>query len=351
MILVTGATGCLGSNLTRALVRAGARVAIFRREADELAALADVAHDVEHRLGDLRDPAAVERAMRGVNEVYHVAALAVPDNALRREMTEVNVGGTEHVCAAARRAGVRRLVHTSTASAVGISRDGSAIDERFEFNAERLGSSYIDTKRAAERVVLAHVQRGLDAVIVNPTIVLAPGGSTREGWASLVGRVAQQRIPVLPPGGFGFCAGPDLVDGQLKAMARGRCGERYLLNTQNLGLGQAVQMFARALAVPAPSWRCPAWLARLVLSVAALGSLVAPDSSLLNVIRDNGWIFAGEAFFDHSKALLELELSQSSLEDSVRAMHAWWLECEARQRRTPARRLLGTGQTGAGALP
>jgi dihydroflavonol-4-reductase len=331
MILVTGATGCIGSNLTRALVQQGQRVAILRRTSDPLDALGEIACEVEHRFGDIRDEDAVSSAMRGIQEVYHVAGIAVPLNARRNEMIAVNVTGTANVCSAARAAGVRRLVHTSSAGAVGLSRDGMAVDERFTFNAACLRNSYIDTKRDAERVVQEQIQLGLNAVIVNPTAVLAPGGSITEGWADLVGRIARGRMPALPSGGFGFCAGRDAIDAHIKAMARGRIGERYLINTRNLDIAELVQLIASAVGVRAPSLQLPLWLMRMGLAFVRVIARALPVPHDVRLLNDNGWILTRRAFFDGSKAVRELGVTQSCLTEAAREVYAWWLAHSARR--------------------
>lgn len=118
MILVTGATGCIGSNITRTLVRRGEEVAVLRKPDDDAAAIADVAEDVQHRFGDVRNADSVEQAMRGVTHVYHLAGVTLLKNDLADLLYDVNVHGTENIARSALLAGAR-VVHTSSEAAIG----------------------------------------------------------------------------------------------------------------------------------------------------------------------------------------------------------------------------------------
>jgi dihydroflavonol-4-reductase len=328
MILITGATGCLGSNLVRALVERGERVAIFRRPEDKLDSLEGIIHAVEHRLGDVRDADSVERAMRGVEKVFHVAGIALPLNALHGLMMEVNVRGTENVARAALRQGVRRMVYTSSASAVGFPPRGSVATESFTFNGDVHGHSYAVSKHLGERAVLEQVALGLDAVIVNPTAVMAPGGDLEQGWASLVLRIMRRQSPFYPSGGFGFLTRKDMVDGHLKAMERGLTGHRYILNTANLSYQELCQLIAEVVGVPPPRWLCPDMLLRFA---GALGSLVSKvirnPARLPMLVRENVFLMTHQVHYDQSKALRELGFSQSPIQDAIREIHQW---CTAR---------------------
>lgn len=321
---MTGATGCVGSNVTRALVARGERVAIFRLPNDSLAALGDAAARVEHRVGDVRDFESVARAMAGVSRVYHVAGIAVPLNALHAQMMAVNVRGTENVARAALEAGVGRLVHTSSISAVGFPPRGVVADERFPFNGGRFHHSYVSTKRLGEQVMLEYVRRGLDAVVLNPTPVMAPGGSLRHGWAELVLKIKQGRLPFYPGGGQGVTTGRDVVDAHLKAMERGVRGERYIVNTLNLTFRELWSTVARVVGAPRPRVRVPDAAIRAASQLGSLYATLRGDP--LNgpiLVKENVFMLTGLHHYDQAKAVRELGISQSSLEEAVQEVYAW----------------------------
>jgi nucleoside-diphosphate-sugar epimerase len=303
-------------------------VAILRRPGDDLTAVSDVADQVEHRLGDVRELASVRGAMVGARAVYHLAGVAVPLNALHRLMLAVNVGGTANVARAALEAGVQRLVHVSSAAAVGFPARGVVADERFAFNGARYRHSYAVTKWLGERVVLDHVARGLDAVVLNPSSVMAPGGSLRAGWAALLLRIEARSLPVYPGGGLGMTTRRDVLDALLKAMEKGIAGQRYIVNTVNLSYRELCATVAAVVGAPPPRVRAPDWLLRLVAQlnrarVAAVGGRDPGRWPLL--MPENVPLVTEEHYYDQSKAVRELGICQSRLEEAVRETYQWCL--------------------------
>lgn len=326
MILVTGATGCIGSNLTRALVRRGEEVAVFRRAEDDLEALGEVSPHVEHHIGDIRDRDAVARALAGVDACYHVAGFAVPVNRFAKEMYEVNVVGTENVMLEAARREVR-VVHTSSVSAVGFPTDAPA-DETFRFNGH--GHAYAVTKRLAEQVVIRHVDDGLEAVLVNPAATIAGGGNRRNGWAALVMRLQRGRLRAFPAGGLSVATKGDVIDAHLAAMEKGTIGERYIVSSADLSYGSLLSRIAEVVGVRAPRLRLP----NAVVGLAALGaSAVAPLTTdplkrpLLT--RENARLLTKAIFYDPAKARRELGLVSGPLRPALRELAAW---CEQKGR-------------------
>lgn len=327
MILVTGATGCIGSNITRALVARGEEVAVLRPPNEDLGAIADVAHDVEHRLGDVRDPDGVERAMRGITQVYHLAGITVPINDLAPLMHEVNVCGTQNVMSSALKAGAR-VVHTSSVSAVGFPAAGIIADEGFAFNAH--GHAYAVSKRLGERVVVRYVLEGLDAVIVNPAASLAPGGDLRSGWASLITRLRSGQLPFFTAGGLSVITGRDVVDAHLRAMERGRSGERYILTSANVTYRELFSLAASVIGVPRPRWRAPDRAIRIASHLVAGGGRVISDPMRRPLLTpENARLLIGTVYYDAGKAARDLGTSATSLREAIGELAAW---CEQREK-------------------
>ncbi|HEX8742833.1 MAG TPA: SDR family NAD(P)-dependent oxidoreductase [Thermoleophilaceae bacterium] len=323
MILVTGATGCIGSNLTRELVHRGEDVAILERPGDDVAAIADLTGEVRRRVGDVRDAEAVDRAMQGVERVYHLAGITAPLNALAPLMQEVNVGGTENVMAAALRQGAR-VVHTSSIAAVGFPDEGTVADETFPFNGAEFCHAYMTTKQLAEQVVHRHVASGLDAVIVNPAATMAPGGDLRIGWANLLVRLHSRRMPAFPRGGLAMVTGRDVVAGHIRAMEVGARGERYILNTVNLRYRRLIELAASVLSVPPARVPIPNPAIKVAARVvAAFGRLVRNPFERSPLAPENVPLLTRVMYYDNAKARSELGLTPTSLRDAIEDVAEW----------------------------
>lgn len=263
MILVTGATGFLGSVLTRQLVEAGESVRILRREASNLDLLGEVAGRVEHALGDVTDPASLREAMRGVDRVYHTAAFVGFEGSRdAAQLRAVNVGGTANVVNAALEAGVSRLVHVSSMAAFGRPENQTEpIDEALEWVPSPVNTIYAQSKHDSELEVHRGIAEGLDAVIVNPALIFGPG-RPGENTMEIVEKV-RRGLPAAPAGGTCVVDVEDVAAGMRAAMAQGRTGERYFLGGENLRWREIFGTLAAALGVRGPRIVLPPALAEL----------------------------------------------------------------------------------------
>ncbi len=251
--LVTGATGLLGSAIVEALVERGISVRVLRRDSSNLDLLGPLARQVDHAIGDITDPAAVEEAMQGVDHVYHVAArIGFAGRKEREAMMRVNVGGTRTVVNAALHVGVKRLVHTSSIAALGrTDRPDGILDEVTEWEDSPANTVYGRSKYLSELEVQRAVAEGLDAVMVNPSMIFGVG-RTGENTQRLVEQVRDRRLPAVPKGGNGFVDVLDVAAGHIAAMERGRTGERYVLTSENLTWKQVIEMLADGFGVAPP---------------------------------------------------------------------------------------------------
>lgn len=307
MILVTGATGFLGSVLVRQLLAEGEPVRILRRETSALDLLGETADRVEHAVGDVTDAAAVREAVRGVERVYHTAAFVGFGGAKDAErLRAVNVGGTANVVNAALEEGVRRLVLTSSQAALGRPEQPvGVIDETAEWTASKLNTAYARSKHDAELEVHRGIAEGLDAVIVNPAVIFGlgrPGENTME-----IVEKARRGISVAPPGGTNVVDVEDVAAGHRAAMARGATGERYFLGAENLPWQEIFGTLAEAFGKAGPRLVLPPVLALLAGTASeALGALTRSRPALT---RETARVSSRFYRYDNAKAREQLGVS------------------------------------------
>jgi len=321
-VLVTGATGFLGREIVRVLVERGAEVHALARPGSPRGPLN--ALRVRWHEGDLRDSTEVRRALeavasrareRGVRaNVVHSGALISYRTRDRELARATNVEGTEILVDSAIRTGVGRFLHVSSVVTVGSSRDGRAVDETREFDLADLGVHYVDTKRAAEEHVLG-VSGDLDAVVVNPGAIFGPV-ERASNTVRTIRRLAEGHPPpFLPPGSVGVVGVADVADGCLRALERGRRGERYLLVESNLSTRELLATIARALGVPAPGRVLPRPAWRVLTEAAYVWDRFFP----MQVTPPQALTMLGiDLRFDSGKARRELGWNPRPFEEVIR---------------------------------
>ena len=266
-VFVTGATGFLGEHVVRALVRQGSEVHALARATADRSRFADL--DVRWHLGDVLDPASLERALAevpGACRVIHAAAYISYRTRDRERMRATNVEGTWNVLAACRARAVERVVHVSSIVAVGAAPAGVEMTDDFEFNLGRSRIAYVRTKRAAEDVALGMTGE-LDVCAVCPAAIFGPsarGSNTAEFLRSLASGLG----PLAAPGALAVVGVEDVADGILAALEHGRSGSRYVLTESWYSLLELSQLCAERLGVRPPRQRCPRALWSLLIAAA-----------------------------------------------------------------------------------
>jgi dihydroflavonol-4-reductase len=254
--LVTGATGFVGSAVARRLLLAGLPVRALVRPGSPRFHLDGL--DLDYAEGDLRDAASVRRAMSGVRYVLHVAAdyrLWARD---RREIFASNVDGTRNVMQEALRAGVERVVYTSSVATLGLRSDGAAADETVPLSEEQGIGAYKRSKIAAERLVEAMVaNEGLPAVIVNPSTPIGPRDVKPTPTGRIIVEAARGRMPGFLDTGLNLVHVDDVADGHFAALTRGAIGERYILGGENVSLADMLADIAHIVGRRSPRFRVP----------------------------------------------------------------------------------------------
>lgn len=321
--LVTGATGHLGANLVRRLVRDGARVRVLLRESSDVRPIAGL--DVERAVGDLRDPAALARAVAGCARIYHCAAKISITSGGEREIYDTNVLGTRNLLAAALRAGVGRVVVTGSFSAVGHHPDRPS-DERDPFDPFARALPYERSKAAVEHECLKAVVDGLDVVIAISCAIIGPNDFKPSRMGRVIQDFARGRMPAYVPGGFEFVAARDIVQGHLLAMERGRPGQRYIFSTEFVTVDTLMAWMEEITGRPRPRLRLPPPLMAAIASVASpVLSAVAPDRPQ-RLTPGAVHLLRMHRRADCTKARQELGYVPTSVKEAVREAHVWFQE-------------------------
>jgi dihydroflavonol-4-reductase len=268
-VAITGASGLLGGNLAAELIATGHEVVATRRAGTQVEHLADL--PITWRDAELASPDALARAFDGCAAVFHCAAAVTIKRKVTPEMRAANVGGTRNVIDACMKAGVARLVHTSSVVAIGLSTDGKPVDETAPWNFDTMGllDAYAITKHEAEEVVNGARDR-IDAVIVNPTYMLGPRDA-RPSSGELIIKVVQRKLPGHTPGYNNFVDVRDVARGMIAAWQKGRRGERYILAGHDMTYRALFETIAALAGVAPPRLPAPKLVAKLV---GAWGDLV-----------------------------------------------------------------------------
>ena len=318
-VVITGASGLLGGNLAAALA-AGHEVGATRRAGTKVAHLDDLG--LRWLDADLSSPAALARAFAGADAVFHCAAAVTVKREVTPEMTAANVTGTKNVIDAAVEAGVKRVVHTSSVVAVGLSTDGRPCDESATWNFDREGlvDAYAITKRQAEEVVHAARAR-IDAVIVNPTYMFGPRDA-RPSSGKLIVNVVKRRVPGLTPGYNNFVDVRDVARGMIAAWQKGRRGERYILAGHDMTYGELMRMIARVAGVKPPRFKVPRAVATVVGKWGDFLERRGKDP-IVNSTQIR-YAFTDKFRFQSEKAARELGYSVSPLEPAIADAITWF---------------------------
>jgi len=254
--LVTGATGFLGSHVTRQLVATGQPVRVLVRRTSQLQALEGLA--VERVEGDLRDLASLHRAMKGVRRVFHVAADYRLWAANPYDIYESNVEGTRRLLDVAGQAGVDRVVYTSTVATIAVPlHDGSLPNEETHATLDQMVGHYKRSKFLAELEAIRAAAVGLPVVIVNPTAPVGPGDWKPTPTGRIIVDFLNGKMPAYVDTGLNLAPVEDVAAGHLLAAEKGRIGERYILGGRNMTLKEILEALAVITHRPAPRVRLP----------------------------------------------------------------------------------------------
>jgi dihydroflavonol-4-reductase len=253
-ILVTGAAGFLGSHLTRQLAARGADVRVLLRPSSNNRAIADL--PLGYVTGDLRDAASLERAVAGVQRVFHVAADYRLWSKRSQDIYDSNVGGTKNLLEAAKRAGVEQFIYTSTVATIAVDRS-ELPNERTDSRLEEMVGHYKRSKWLAEREVLDAAKTGFPAVVAMPTTPVGPWDWKPTPTGKIILDFLNGKMPGYVETGLNFVGVEECAAGHILVAEKGMIGERYLLGSENLTLKAVLDMLAKMTGLSAPSMKIP----------------------------------------------------------------------------------------------
>ena len=319
-VLVTGATGFIGSAVARELSEKGTKIRCLVRDTSNMKNLDGLYVEIAH--GDIRDIDSVRRALKGCDSVFHLAAVYanwLPDPGL---MYRVNEEGTRNVLIACREAGIQKIVYCSSVAALGAHGKAPA-DESAQFNLNSTRDHYYISKYRAEQVALEFARSGVPVVIVNPSNPIGPRDIAPTPTGALIINLLKGKFPGYVDGGINLIDVTDCARGIVAAMEKGQVGEKYILGNKNVSIKAYFDLIVKAAGRgKSPSLRIPAWMA--VLS--GLGYQMLARLTAKPPITSASWARVGShySWWDSTRARENLDLGQRPLEESISDAIDWF---------------------------
>lgn len=315
--VITGASGFLGAHLARTLKDRGVEVRAADRSRGP--ALDDV--DVEFVEIDVLDPASLRAAFEGQDRVFHLAAIISIVGDPTGEVWRVNVHGPRNAATVAFECGVGRFVHCSSVHSFDLERCGPSLDESGPPTTHPDAPAYDRSKRAGEEAVRLVVQKGLDAVVVNPTGIIGPDDRGPSRMGETVLQFMTRKIPVGITGQFDFVDVRDVVEGLIAAGDRGRTGENYLLSGSRLSIRELGMLVERYSGVPVPPLSIPL---RLVTPLAPLVMQIEQRTKKPIFTPDALHALKYSPVVSHYRAATDLGYRSRPIHETVRDTVAWF---------------------------
>ncbi len=323
LAFITGATGFVGSHVARALNGRGADLRLLVRSNSNLKNIHDLKADLV--IGDLRDPASLEKGIAGCDVAFHVAAdyrLWVRDP---EEMYRANVEGTRAILEAARKSGVRRVVYTSSVATMGFTQNGTPADENSPVSLDNMIGPYKRSKFMAEQVAIEAARSGLDLVIVNPSTPVGERDIKPTPSGRIIVDFLKKKFPAYVDTGLNLVDVRECARGHIAALEKGRSGERYILGGENLTLKQILDKLAVITGLPSPKVRVPYVLALAtgVVDEVVTGRIRGREPrATIDAVR----MGRKKMFVSSAKAERELGWKVAPVEEALRRAADWFRE-------------------------
>ncbi|NTU53581.1 MAG: SDR family oxidoreductase [Chlorobiaceae bacterium] len=320
-IVITGGTGFIGSRLVHRLSGTGNDVHALVRSSSDLTSLKECLDRITLEFGDVTDASSLKTVFNGADEVYHCAGLTYMGGKKNPLLQRINVEGTRNVLDAARKAGVKRIVHVSSITAVGISGSNRKLDEESPWNFDMIELEYARTKHVAEQIVTEEVKKGLDCVIVVPAFVFG-AGDINFNAGRIIKDVYKRKLPFYPLGGVCVIDVEIVVDSLIAAMKKGRTGERYIIGGDNVPFRELSQTIMKVTGVHQFSLPLPLWGAHVISYLLRFSKDRNRISKLFNMTMFT--VASKYLYFDSSKAQRELGMRYEPYEQSIQRTFEWY---------------------------
>ncbi|WP_026914073.1 NAD-dependent epimerase/dehydratase family protein [Christiangramia portivictoriae] len=326
MILVTGGTGLVGAHLLYELLRNGQKVRAIHRSNSDLKKVLQVFsfyteakeakqlfYQIEWKVADLNNIPELTEAFEGVTQVYHSAALVSFDPAQEQELRKVNIEGTANIVNLCISANIEKLCFVSSIAALGNMTNADKIDETGKWNPEGKHNDYAISKYGAEIEVWRGTQEGVNAIIVNPGVIIGPGF-----WNSGSGKIFKKvdsGLSYYVPKITGFVGVQDVVKSMMLLMTSEKVNEQYILVSENISFKTVFDWTAEAFKKPKPSRKLQKWMIALGWFFQKTGSLFGFERSLTYQSIKS---LHEETFYDNSKITKEMNYKFEPMEKVVK---------------------------------
>lgn len=332
MILVTGGTGLLGSHLLLDLTKAGKQVRAIKRHSSNIQLIRKVFSyyvenpdklmgQIEWVDADLLDFFAIEEALSGVTEIYHAGAIVSFYPKDHKDMLKVNIDGTSNLVNRAIEAKVEKFCYISSVATLGRADNNGLSDEETFWKPSRKNSVYAISKYGAEREIWRAMEEGLNAVIVNPSLILGPGF-----WEDNSGlfRLVWQGLKYYTRGVNGYVDVRDLSEAMIRLMDRNIFGERFIISAVNLSYEQLFSLMAKHLNRPAPKINVPPLMTKVAWKVEWIRSLLT--GSKPEITREMATTTAQIYAYNNKKIIKTLDFEFTPVEKSIQEICEFFLQ-------------------------
>jgi len=309
MVFITGATGLLGSCLTKILAAQNVHIkALYRSDIPFQHA------NIEWVKGDLFDTILLEEILQDVDEVYHCAAKISYNPKDKNQLFKTNVEGTANIVNAALTTGTRKLVHVSSVAALGRIRENTTITEEMQWTAETSNSVYGESKYLAEMEVWRGIAEGLDTVIVNPSIILGAGNWSK--GSSEIFKTIYKEFPYYSTGVNGFVDVQDVANAMVTLMQSNITAERFILSAENKSYHDLFKLIATAFNKKPPYKKVTPFMANTIWRLEAVKSFFTGKAPFIT--KETARTALANVYFDNSKLLKAIpSFSYTPLQNSI----------------------------------